>query len=243
MPFAVRVPASTSNLGAGFDCVGLAVDLWLDARLVEGSGPPRYGGTLAVVAGLALADLARGTAVDRERLLERATAIEGHPDNVGPAIFGGLFLASQHPNRLNLASGVAIALAIPEGTLDTHTARERLPQAVPREVAIAQASRAAALVLGLTHGDPSLIAYGMEDQLAVPHRKSLIAGFERAVEAGTAAGAYGVTISGAGSALLALCSPDVTTAVARAMAEALTQAGNPATPLTPAVAETGLIAK
>src|SRR3990172_6016911 len=213
---AARVPASTWNLGAGFDCVGLALDLWLEARLIEGEGPATYAGTLAslspdrdliartiraaglsgrwqlevrseipvgkglgssgaaVVAGLALVDLARGAELNRDGLLERATAVEGHPDNVGPAIYGGLFLASQGGGRLTLSPAVGIA----------------------------QASRAAALILGLTQGRSDLIAYGMEDQLAVPRRKEMIPGFDAAVAAGRAAGAYGVTISGAGSALL-----------------------------------------
>jgi homoserine kinase len=280
---AVRVPASTSNLGAGFDCVGLALDLWLEARLVEGAEAFTYEGTLAgldpqhdliahqladaglagrwrlavrsdipvgkglgssgaaIVAGLALVDLARGATLQRERLLARASAIEGHPDNVGPALFGGLFLASPHPGRLDLAPGVAVALAVPERGLDTHAARARLPRQVPREVAIAQAARAAALILGLTRGDAALIAHGMDDQLAVPYRQELIPGFEQAVAAGRTAGAYGVTISGAGSALLGLCPPAAAAAVATAMAEALTAVGNGAKPLTPAVAESGLV--
>jgi homoserine kinase len=278
----VRVPASTSNLGAGFDCVGLALDLWLEARLAEGAGPPVYSGTLAgldpqhdliarelevaglagrwhlavhsdipvgkglgssgaaVVAGLALVELARGASLNRERLLQRGAEIEGHPDNVGPALFGGLFLASQHPSQLDIAPGIGVALAVPERSLDTHAARARLPREVPREVAIAQASRAAALILGLTRGDAALIAYGMDDRLAVPYRKDLIAGFEQAVAAGRATGAYGVTISGAGSALLALCPAAAAAAAASAMAEALTAAGNVAAALTPAVARTGL---
>lgn len=282
MHFRVRVPASTSNLGAGFDCVGLALDLWLEARLIEGDGPATYAGTLAhlspdrdliartirsaglsgrwrlevrseipvgkglgssgaaVVAGLALADLARGVALNRERLLERAAAEEGHPDNAGPAIYGGLFLATHRGERLTLSPAVGLALAMPDASIDTHAARARLPRDVPREVAIAQASRAAALILGLTQGRPELIAYGMEDQLAVPHRKQLIPGFDAAVAAGKGAGAYGVTISGAGSSLLAITPPRAAGPVAAVMAEALTTAGNPAKPLTPGVATTGL---
>ncbi len=284
MTLAVRVPASTSNLGAGFDCVGLALDLWLEARLLEGDGPATYSGTLAdlppdrdliagtirsaglpgrwhlevrsaipvgkglgssgaaVVAGLALADLARGIPLNHDRLLERATAVEGHPDNVGPAIYGGLFLASQGGGRLTLHSAVGIALALPDASIDTHAARACLPREVAREVAIAQAGRAAALILGLTQGQPELIAYGMEDQLAVPRRKEMIPGFDAAVAAGRAAGAYGVTISGAGSALLGIGPPPRMGLVASALAKALTAARNPAKPLTPGVATTGLSA-
>jgi homoserine kinase len=279
----VRVPASTSNLGAGFDCLGLALDLWLEARLVEGPGKPVYRGTLsglradqditlrlvraaglgsdwglevdsaipigkglgssgaAVVAGLALAQLARGERLDHARLLALATAEEGHPDNVGPAIYGGLFLAGRPGGWLTLHNSLAPALGVPEMGMDTHRARSLLPREVPREAAVAQAAGAASLVLGLIEGDPELIARGMEDHLAVPHRKGLIAGFDAAVAAGREAGAYGVTISGAGSALLGIGPTGAAPEIARAIAEALTRAGNPATPLTPGVAERGCI--
>jgi homoserine kinase len=173
-------------------------------------------------------------------VFERALRLEGHPDNAGPAVYGGLFLAGPRPTRLRLSPELAVALAIPDATIDTHAARARLPRDVSREVAIAQAARAAALVLGLTGGDPHLIGFGMEDQLAVPHRKDLIPGFDAAVAAGREAGAYGVTISGAGSALLAFTSLKSTAAVGEAMALALTRAGNPARPLTPKVSEEGL---
>jgi homoserine kinase len=283
MPFTVRVPASTSNLGAGFDCLGLALDLWLEARLLEGSGEPIYRGTLsglradqditlrllraaglvsgwrlevdsaisvgkglgssgaAVVAGLALAQLAREGQLDYARLLELATAEEGHPDNVGPAIYGGLFLAGRPGGWLAVHASLAPAFGVPERTIDTHEARRVLPRQVPRDVAIAQATGAASLVLGLIEGDPELIARGMEDHLAVPHRKGLIPGFDAAVAAGREAGAYGVTISGAGSALLGIGPKGAAPDIARAVAEALTRAGNPATPLTPGIAERGLI--
>lgn len=279
---AVRVPASTSNLGAGFDCLGLAIDLWLEARLLEGEGSAIYRGTLehwnsahdliaqalgaegaprgfhlevdsripvgkglgssaaAVVAGLALADLAAGLELEPDRIFERASRIEGHPDNAGPAVYGGLFLASSHRTKLSLAPEVGIALAIPETSIDTRKARDLLPAAVPRDVAVSQAARAAALVLGLTGGDPELIAWGMEDQIAVPYRRELIPGYEAAVEAGLKAGAWGVTISGAGSALLAFAPKSAAPEVARAVAQALTLAGNPAWDLAPQPSDRGL---
>ena len=278
----IRVPASTSNLGAGFDCLGLALDLWLEARLIEGDGPAIYKGTLAglspdrdliaqtlrqaglaghwrlevrseipvgkglgssgaaVVAGLALSELARGAKLDPDALLEPATAIEGHPDNVGPAIYGGLFLASPGGRGLTLSPALGVALAVPDASLDTHAARARLPRNVTRDVAVAQAGRAAALLHGLTHDRPELIAYGMDDRLAVPYRRDLIPGFDAAVSAGRAAGAHGVTISGAGSSLLGIGPSHLAAQIANAIAQALTAAGNRAAAMTPKVAMAGL---
>lgn len=267
----VRVPASTSNLGAGFDCLGLALDLWLEAELLPGEGAAEYAGTLAglapetdlvygileergaldghlrvrsdipvgkglgssgaaAVAGFALAGL------DRDAVFREAARLEGHPDNVGPAVYGGLVLAAHRPTKLALHPSIGVALAIPEASVSTKQARAVIPPEVPRDVVVQQAARAAALVQGLVTGDADLIDFGMEDRLAVPHRKDLIPGFDAAVEAGLDAGAYGVTISGAGSALVALTDRALADEVADALAHALTGVGNPATPLAPGVA-------
>ncbi|GIW51965.1 MAG: homoserine kinase [Gemmatimonadales bacterium] len=262
--------------------MGLAIDLWLEARLVEGEGPAIYRGTLehldpardlftatfvaesppggthlevesripvgkglgssaaAIVAALALADLARGLELRQDTIFDRASRIEGHPDNAGPAVYGGLFLASSHRTQLKLNSEVGIALAIPEASIDTRQARALLPEQISREAAIGQAARAAALVLGLTGGEPELIAFGMEDHIAVPCRRKLIIGYDAAVRAGLEAGAWGVTISGAGSALLAFAPKAAAAEVAGAMAQALTRAGNPARDLAPEPSDRGL---
>ena len=279
---AVRVPGSTSNLGAGFDCLGLALDLWLEARLEPGEGPPRYQGTLAgmdpeadltrrllaerdaleghhlivtsaipvgkglgssasaIVAGLALARLALGDPFDRDAIFRGAAQEEGHPDNAGPSVYGGLVLAAHRPTRLTLHKDLAVALAIPEGAIETKAARELVPAVLSRETAVAQAARSAALVLGLTWGDPDLIDFGMDDRIAAPHRRHLIPGYDAAISAALDAGAYGVTISGAGSALLAITARADAEPVAEAMAGALSQAGNPAAPLAATVALEGL---
>ena len=283
MTFAVRVPGSTSNLGAGFDCLGLALDLWLEARLEPGEGPPRYGGTLAgldpaddlirrllverdalrghrlvaesgipvgkglgssasaIVAGLALARLALGDPFDRDAIFRGAAQEEGHPDNAGPAVFGGLVLAAHRPTRLTLHRDLAVALAIPDRSIETKAARDLLPPEIPRETAVGQAARSAALVLGLTWGDPDLIDFGMDDRIAVPHRRHLIPGYDAAVAAALNAGAYGVTISGAGSALVAIAARADAGPVSAAMATALSRAGNPAAPRVVGVAAEGLV--
>lgn len=277
----VRVPSSTSNLGAGFDFLGLALDIWLHAEIVAGHGPPVYAGTLAglnpnddllikalgrsipdgfhvearsdipvsrglgssaaaIVAGLSLAQLLGEGEVDRDLVFRLATEQEGHPDNAGPAVYGGLFLHSGFAKRLRLHEDLGVAIAVPGSTISTHAARSILPEHLSRQATIYQASRSAALLLGLTQGDGDLIGYGMFDHIAVPARKSLIEGYDEAVQAGAAAGAYGVTISGAGSTLVAVCAKDLARDVADAMAWALTAKGNPATALYPAVIETGL---
>lgn len=277
----VRVPASTSNLGAGFDCLGLALDLWLEVRLVEGAGPPTYLGTLseidpaedivsrlvgdlsvqdlhleleseipvarglgasacAAVAGIAARSLAAGDTLAPDAVFREAADIEGHPDNAGPAVYGGLVLSAHRPEQLTFSPDLAVALAVPERRVDTQAARAILPPDLPLETAIAQASSAAALLLGLTTGNGDLIAFGMDDHIATPVRKAFIDGYERAVRAGRDAGAYGVTISGSGSTLVAITPESAAPKVARAMADALAEAGNPAACLTPRVSEAGM---
>lgn len=277
----VRVPASTSNLGAGFDCLGLALELWLEVRIVEGAGDPLYAGTLAeldlqsdilntiigsvlperhrlqvrseiplarglgssaaaAVAGFALRQVLQDNSLNRDVVYKSAVELEGHPDNAGAATFGGFVLAAPRPARLAFSRGLAVALAVPATPIDTKAARAILPAELPRSATIRQASRAAALVLGLMNAEGDLIEYGMDDQIAVPLRKKLIVGFDQGVAAGKEAGAYGVTISGSGSALVAVTTPERASEVATAMAEALTTAGNTAEPLTPAVSERGV---
>ncbi len=278
----VRVPASTSNLGAGFDCLGLALDLWLEASVTAGEAPPEYHGTIAaldpahdvigrllrergmltgrhltvrsaipigkglgssaaaIVAALALVQLLDGAPIDRDRLFDDAVEIEGHPDNAGPAVFGGLVLDAARPTKLTVHPSLGVALAVPDAGVSTKRARAILPDEVARNVAVDQAGRAAALVLGLTTGDGELLRYGLVDRLAEPHRRPLIPGFDDAREAGVAAGAFGVAISGSGSALIALAERRDASRVAERTAHALSAAGNPAQALTPAVAADGL---
>ena len=277
----IRVPASTSNLGAGFDCLGLALDIWMEVRVLEENGDPVYTGTVegldprneilstivsptlperhhlevhsdiplarglgssaaAAVAGYALRQLLQRSAMERDEVYQAAVTLEGHPDNAGAATYGGFVLAAPRPARLAFNRALAVALAVPDKPIDTKTARQILPPSLPRDRTIQQASRAAALVLGLMNAESDLIAYGMDDQIAVPLRKGLIVGFDEAVAAGLAAGAYGVTISGSGSALIAITTAETAQTVAEAMAATLTAAGNPAAPMTPPVSERGV---
>ncbi len=278
----VRVPASTSNLGAGFDCLGLALDLWLEASLVPGPGAPKYAAELSTldpatdvmlahltacgltdrfhlvarsdipvsrglgssaaarVAAVTLEQLARDGRLQLDEAFLLAASAEGHPDNVGPAVYGGLVLSAALPTKLTIHPEVRVALAVPEQLVETGAARSLLPENILRGKAVAQASRAAALVAGLANGDGELIAFGMQDEIALPCRKHLIPGLAQAMHAGRAAGAYGVTTSGSGSTVLGLACASRAGDVAAAMAEALTRNDNPATAMTPGVSDTGV---
>ena len=283
MSLSVRVPASTSNLGAGFDCLGLALDIWLEAILIPGSGTNTYSGALADltprkdavherltasgldkryhlqihsdipvsrglgssaaarVAALALEQLARDETIDPDRVFDEAHKLEGHPDNAGAAVYGGLVLAAHRPTRLAIHPSVAVALAVPKWRVETQAARSVLPETLSRATAVNQASRAAALIAGLANGDGDLIGYGMDDQIAIPHRGELIPRFDAAVAAGREAGAYGVTTSGSGSTLLALTPRDAASTVATALADVLGRDRSAAAPLTPAISEMGMV--
>ncbi len=276
----VRVPGSTSNIGAGFDCLGLALNLWVEARIVEGSGDPEYTGTLiglnfdsdlifavlggavppgyqlqvyseiptgrglgasaaAAVAGLALARILVKEPLERDAIFQAACEMEGHPDNAAPAVFGGLVLSSEKPVSLTVSKHLGVALAVPEKPVSTKAARDILPKLVTREVAVDQASRAAALSVGLANGNGDLIRYGMEDRIAVPHRSHLIPGYYETVNAGLEAGAYGVTISGSGSTVVAITKKKEAKDIAKVMADTLAQAGNKAEALAPRIVHSG----
>jgi len=258
----------------------MALDVWLEARVVRGAGDPVYAGTLALldpatdfllraiadrlpedthlevysdipvsrglgssaaarVAGLVLRNLLSRSDIDRAELFEAARGLEGHPDNAGPAVFGGLVLSAARPHVLALHSTFGVALAVPEREISTETARAILPPRLSREEAIAQASRSAALVLGLTTGDGELVGYGMIDLIAAPYRAQLIAGFHDAVHAAKAAGAFGATVSGAGSGIVAISGKTDAPRVAEAMVSALSRKGNSAEALVPEVVAGG----
>lgn len=274
---AVRVPCSTSNLGAGFDCIGLALQRWLEVRYMPDDEPLRieHAGTLcsvavdvehnllaralraglaargvrtatgrivatsdvpvsrglgssgaATVAGLTLAAAATGQAIDRTAELERALALEGHPDNAAPQLFGGLVAVARssdgtpHALALPLSDALSFAFAAPDVEVTTMRARSALPATVPHDVATRALGRLAALLRGLETGEPELLRLGFEDELHVPYRLPLIPRAHQAIDAARDAGAIAVTISGSGSGLIAVTTSRAAAAVAQAMGSA-----------------------
>lgn len=286
----VRVPASTSNLGAGFDCVGVAVDRWLTVHVTVGGDAQttiERRGTLAALDLLAERDLiVRGFVAaceaahvaaprvhieadstipvgrglgssaaacvagalaandllalgfDADAIVNVAANIEGHPDNVAPAVHGGAVLgvptaADHNPAAsgawyvapLHVDPSLRLAFAIPDFEIATRSARSVLPRDVEFATAVDAAARAAALVAGLARGDHSLLRAGFDDVLHVPHRRALIPGYDAVVAAAIAHGAYGATLSGSGSSIVAVAPPSSAAAVATAMCDAWREIG------------------
>lgn len=269
----VRVPCSTSNLGSGYDTIGLALNRYLEAsfepadasglivrrtgslsslddegepdlvaamfstRLERGGITPHGVLTLdstipvarglgtsaaATLAGFDLARAVQGLDRDDAGAFSAAMKSEGHGDNAAPSLFGGLRAVASTPDgpvvvALSLSAAVGFAYAAPAAGVATKEARDLLPRQVPHRVAAASLGRCVALVRGLSEGDPALIRVGMNDELHIPYRLPLIPSVAGAMLAGTEAGAWAVTISGAGSGLIAMCDPADAANVAAAM--------------------------
>ena len=279
----VRVPASTSNLGPGFDVLGMAVDLFLEAEYHRGSGTLRMehqgevggppleedavlrafyetatgkpwsdnalghddlsrlpGGVLhvrsdiplgrglgssaaATVAGHLLGLLLQGQDPVPTEVLAWVSAREGHPDNAAPAILGGLVASritqdgSVWTRRFPVSDRLGWVYAAPGAALDTPSARAALPDRVSLQEAVGGSARLLHLLDALEHGDGPALRDAVADTLHVPARLPLIPGGADAVAAGYDAGAWAVTISGAGSGLIAVTPPDAVDRVGEAM--------------------------
>ena len=238
----VRVPASSANLGPGYDAMAAALSLHLELEVEETGAlavesdlpglpldrtnlcvrafealhpadrfafrvrseiPPGAGlgsSAAAIVAGLVAADQLFGPGA---QLLDLATRLEGHPDNVAAALYGGFVVcADGRAERLEPPPGLEGVLVIPSDPVPTAAARAVLPPEVPIEDAVHNVAHAALLAAGLARGDLELVARGLSDRLHEPRRAHL---YPRSTElAGRARGlgALGASISGAGPAVL-----------------------------------------
>ncbi len=252
----MRVPASSANLGPGFDCMAAAVSLALEVEVAETghfavetdlpvargrenlcvrafeqlhpadgftftirSQIPLSGGlgssAAAIVAGLMAADHLFELDAD---LLAEASALEGHPDNVAAALYGGFVVcADATVTRLEPPTGLEALAVVPARSVRTHAARAALPEEVPLQEAVFNVAHAALLMLGLARADWDLLARGLQDRLHQQRRAHLFPrSYELAMRAGEL-GALGATISGAGPTVLVWCFYEQTGAVAQAL--------------------------
>ncbi len=180
----------------------------------------------AFPAGLTLANHWLRDRFSAEELFREAVRIEGHPDNVASALFGGLTLSlplrdgGVEALRLPAPRSLGLTLVIPAIRVSTAKARALLPASVPLGRAAANTARAMALEHVLNTRRFELLAEALQDVYHVPYRARLIPGFDEVVEAGRRAGAYGVTISGSGPTLLCFHAPGRGSRIGRAMIRA-----------------------
>lgn len=162
----------------------------------------------AIVSGLFAANAATGNTLSKEDLLDMATAIEGHPDNVAPAIFGGITTSvmegeQAHCLRFMPPAKLSMVVAIPDFNLSTHGARQVLPQIVPFKDAVFNIGRTALVIGALCKGEFQHLRYALEDKIHQPYREHLIPGMSQVFAAALGEGALGVALSGAGPCLIA----------------------------------------
>jgi homoserine kinase len=278
----VTVPATTANLGPGFDCIGAALTLYnefkftrldkgeviisvtgteaekvktdesnlvyqafvsfyqhlqqipppvkieikMDVPLARGLGSS----ATAIVGGLIGANLLAGEALSQSQIMELAIAIEGHPDNVVPALLGRCRLAATTDTAWEICdipwhNHIVPVVAIPDFELSTKEARAVLPTQVSRGDAIFNTAHLGLLLRGLETANSNWLKAALQDKLHQPYRKALISGYDAVNSAALSKGAYGMVISGAGPTLLALTDELHSQAVATAMAAAWKQEG------------------
>ncbi len=205
----------------------------LEARVKLAVPPARGLGSsaTAIVAGLVGANALMGSPLRKEKLLELAIDIEGHPDNVVPSLLGGLCMTAKAASerwrvvRCEWNNSVKVVVAIPTIRLSTSEARRAMPKNVPISDAVTNLGALTLLLQGLRTGNGDLIADGMNDRLHEPYRWRLIKGGLEVRKAGINAGAWGCAISGAGPSILAICPEEKGQAVSQAMVKAWEAAG------------------
>lgn len=184
----------------------------------------------AIVGGMVAASRLLGDSLDARTLLELAADLEGHPDNVAAALFGGVVIVVRDGPRLRWARFVpavrlAVVLAVPDIQVETAIARQVLPREISRDDAVYNIGHAALLVAALAAGRPEWLRGALGDRLHQPYRAHFVPGFEPVVNAAAAAGAFGAALSGSGPTVFALAEPASAPGVGGAMREAFAAAG------------------
>jgi homoserine kinase len=262
----VTVPATTANIGVGFDCLGAALTMTNEFQfevvdsdtqlkiIVEGAEahkvatgesnliyrslvqlyqhieqtPPPLEITIklgvplsrglgssatAIIGGLLGANSLAGHPLSQWEIMEMAIAIEGHPDNVVPALRGNCLLSVEDQGEWQISpipwhQNIIPIVAIPNFELSTKEARSVLPTEYSRRDAIFNISRMGLLIRALATNNIPWLKTALADKLHQPYRQQLIKGYQEVQQAALGAGAHGMVISGAGPTLLALTAPE-----------------------------------
>src|SRR6056297_2914283 len=266
----VRAPATSANLGSGFDVFGVALDRPADVVRVEkaasttiditgvgsqyipedpekntvgavaealdapahieidkGVRPASGLGSSAASAAAAAVGLNElyDRGYTREELVpiaakgEAVVSGDAHDDNVAPSIMGGFTIAT--PDGVTqVDADIPLVACLPDIVVSTRDARRVVPETARVEQLVETVGWAATLTSGMHRDDPALVGQGMNDTVVTPARADLIQGYDAVKSAAHAAGATGVTISGAGPTMLAICRHGTRRAVASAMVDA-----------------------
>lgn len=217
----VRVPATSANLGPGFDSMGVAFNLYNDFIFKKGKSDEDYSENLiyqsmeklfkkvgyehdgiiievngeipqsrglgssaaCIIGGLIGANELSGNKLSQEEILELATEIEGHPDNVAPALYGGLVASVMNKDKIfidkmKVSDNYKFILLIPDFQLSTQVARDVLPESIPFEDAVFNISRSILLTKALENGDFNMLCGTKDDRLHQPYRRNLVYGFD-----------------------------------------------------------------
>lgn len=257
MNITIKVPATSANLGPGFDALGLALDLWNESIFdladdflvqVEGEGKgklasgknnlivraayklseyvgeelPRFmirctnhiplgsglgSSAAATLTGLLAANALMRAELSNDEILSLATEIEGHPDNVAPALMGGLVASTMDDGKVIARKlpvvPLHVTVVLPEFHFPTKEARSALPEHVKLKDAVHNISRVLLVADAFRTGDMKLLGEVMTDRLHQPYRLQMIPGAQAAIEAMKADGTSAIALSGAGPSLIA----------------------------------------
>lgn len=281
----IKVPASTSNLGPGFDTLGLALNCYLYLSVetqniaslqitVEGNGKehiatddenlvyhtmrctakkigkelpafhlhikneiPAYGGLggsgAAIAGGMFLANELLNGDLSRDEMLNIGVEIEGHPDNVSAALFGGLTVncfdeqRRVHCRSVKIEKSLSVITCSPHFQIQTKEARKILPQQISLKDAVTNIENVASLVAAMMSGDFDALRYVTAEKLHEQYRATLIPGYDDVKSAALNAGALSFNISGAGPTVFAFTVQNES-AIADAMVNAFEKNGQKA---------------
>ena len=259
----VRIPATTANMGPGFDSFGMALKLYNEIEVEEKKGETiilnngiksednyednliynslintldrfnyKYDGFIinvskcdipicrglgssaaCIVGGVAAAGSLMGNILSLDEIIEIATEIEGHPDNVVPAAVGGMVVSIKDGEKVNYSkirvpNELKFAAMIPDFQVSTALSRQILPQAYVKEDCIFNISRSAMLISALYNGEFDKLRTCFNDKIHEPYRKKLIKNAEEILEKARETGAVGEFVSGSGSTLMAVVDKD-----------------------------------
>jgi len=268
----VRVPATSANLGPGFDSLGLALGITQDVTLSLNYDAPQNGGLARLVvdaarsayrlarmpvpgelsaagestipiarglgasaaaraAGIVAANALMGNALTPEQTLTLGAGLEGHADNMAPALFGGLRIvvrdgAAYRHIASSIAPGLKVVLFVPDFEMPTGESRKLLPESLSKEDAVYNIGRAAMLIAALAAGEWSALDVATHDRIHQPAREGIFPALPHIFAAAKDAGALCAYLSGGGSTIAAFAI-DNEERIARAMMQQALSRGYP----------------